>query len=130
MFSATELPPSPDTSINISSEQVKEGDVATFTCSAIAPCPAQLPVVKWSPSSWDADKRVIRQLVVNADRTITVRSQMTITLRGEHDGVNVSCSVHYPLSDYKFKTTNKMLLRLDVSCKMFSFSQHINAKLL
>ncbi|XP_073344156.1 sialic acid-binding Ig-like lectin 14 [Pagrus major] len=92
------------------SDNLKEKESVTITCSAFTPCPHSPPKLTWNLQQDSHNK-----IEENTDGNFTTKIQETITLSDQHDGYNISCSATYPVNEGKDVKTAEETKTLSVS---------------
>ncbi|XP_073344602.1 sialoadhesin-like [Pagrus major] len=104
------------------SDNLKEKESVTITCSAFTPCPHSPPKL-----TWNLQQDSHNQIEENTDGTFTTQIQETITLSDQHDGYNISCSATYPVNEGQDVKTAEETKTLSVSYAPKNTSVSISA---
>ncbi|CAK6951914.1 Hypothetical predicted protein [Scomber scombrus] len=106
-ITVTDSPPSPTIEI---SDELKEKESVTITCSAFTPCPHSPPKLTWNLQQ-DAHNKIEE----NTDRTFTTKIQKTITLSDKQDGYTITCSSIYSVNEGQNVKSTEEKVTLNVS---------------
>ncbi|XP_068200051.1 B-cell receptor CD22 isoform X2 [Antennarius striatus] len=88
-----DYPPTPQ--IEISSQDLKEGDLVNITCSASTPCPQFPPQISLDVGQ-DSDNKAKE----SKSGSLTMKIQ-EIKVSDQHDDFSITCSVGYPVNEGK-----------------------------